>query len=170
MVKYPEELPYSIDDGSPVMIGDYILYIDEANNEIPKYWTGAAWADVTENTFNFSQIMDGVLDDALTQEGTIPSTSVLYAYIGRIASKAALIEQLYAINLMVGNVTESNPNVGFRFRALAKDDDGNPIVDAVYNGKTIFKILPATGRIFFGGCHCRKRGDEGIVPRQSVSF
>ena len=101
VIRAPEALPSRYTDGSPLLFGDYLLYVDTAGNEIPKYWTGTVWTDVTENTANFAQIMSGVLADALNQPGTIPSTSALYAYIGNLSAKAAVIEQLFANDIEV---------------------------------------------------------------------
>ena len=151
IVRHPEEMPGTLPDGSPLLAYDHLLYIDENQYEIPYYWTGSEWIMVTPNTSNYAQIMDHVLNDALTASGNIsPSVGALYGYIGNLASKAALIEQLYAINLIVGNVTETDPEIGFRFRALAKDENGDPVVEAIYNDVVIFKMVPTTGRIFFG--------------------
>lgn len=151
VVRYPAQLPTTLSDGSPLMLGDYLLYIDQNGNEIPKYWSGSTstgWLDVTEQTANYDQIMNGVVNTALTQEGVIPSTSVLYAYIGSMAAKAAYVDQFFAKNLRVQN--PDNPNIGLRVRIITADANGQPIFEIAYDKKIIFYIHPSSGRVFFG--------------------
>ena len=157
VVRYPAELPTTLQDGSELMLGDHLLYIDANGTEIPKYWTGTEWADVTENTANFSQIMKNVLMDALAQEGTIPSQSVLYLYVGKVVGNAAVFEQLFAafieltgviyggaykVDKETGEVSNPTGGIGFALSAI----DG---------------MLRATGAQLNGSFECKD--DAGII-------
>lgn len=157
VVRYPAELPATLQDGSDLMLGDHLLYIDANGTEIPKYWTGTEWADVTENTANFSQIMNNVLMDALAQEGTIPSQSVMYLYVGRVVGNAAVFEQLFAafieltgviyggaykVDKETGEVSNPTGGIGFALSAI----DG---------------MLRATGAQLNGSFECKD--DAGII-------
>ena len=156
VIRAPEALPSRYTDGSPLLFGDYLLYVDNAGNEIPKYWTGTVWTDVTENTANFAQIMSGVLADALNQPGTIPSTSALYAYIGNLSAKAAVIEQLFANFIKLAGVI-----YGGAYQVDEKGNVSNPTKGAGFALSALDGVLQANKAILNGSIECTD--EYGII-------
>ena len=157
VVRYPAEFPATLKDGSDLMLGDHLLYIDANGTEIPKYWTGTEWADVTENTANFSQIMNNVLMDALAQEGTIPSQSVLYLYVGRVVGNAAVFEQLFAAFIELTGVI-----YGGAYKVDKETGDvSNPTDGTGFALSAIDGMLRATGAQLNGSFECKD--DTGII-------
>lgn len=100
-VYYPASLPASTSEGG-LMAGDYCLYVDANGNILPYIWSGTAWQQATVDSPNYKNAMLGVLTDALTTPGTVPSTSALYAFVGQIVGNAAVFEQVFGEYFEVG--------------------------------------------------------------------
>lgn len=100
-VRHPATLPSSTSEGG-LISGDYCLYVDANQNVITYIWNGNAWQQATPDSPNYKGAMSGVLQDALTEPGVIPSTSALYAYIGQVVANAAVFEQVFSEFIEVG--------------------------------------------------------------------
>lgn len=100
-VRYPDPLPTTTTEGGLIM-GDYCLYVDANQNIIPYIWNGNAWQQATPDSPNYKEAMSGVLQDALTEPGVVPSTSALYAYVGQIVGNAAVFDQIFGEYIEVG--------------------------------------------------------------------
>lgn len=141
--------PMTTGDG-PLIVGDSYLRTDN----VPQRWDGTGWNNPTINDSNYAFIMSQSLD-AVLADGTDVTQSMasLYAWIGELAAKSATIQRLFAKNVTVGN-GDGTASSGFRFRAHQYDANGNilaaPIFDIMYGDKTVWKVVPSTGKIFFG--------------------
>lgn len=144
-----ETAPATTDEG-PLMAGDSYL----TSGNVPKRWDGYGWNPPTASDSNYAFIMSQSLN-AVLADGTDVTQSMasLYAWIGELAAKSATIQRLFAKNVTVGN-GDGTASSGFRFRAHQYDANGNllavPIFDIMYGDKTVWKVVPSTGKIFFG--------------------
>jgi hypothetical protein len=144
-----ETAPTTTAEG-PLMAGDSYL----TSGNVPQRWDGYGWNTPTASDSNYAFIMSQSLD-AVLADGTDVTQSMasLYAWIGELAAKSATIQRLFAKNVTVGN-GDGTASSGFRFRAHQYDANGNilaaPIFDIMYGDKTVWKVVPSTGKIFFG--------------------
>ncbi len=144
-----EPAPTTTAEG-PLMAGDSYLRADN----IPQRWDGYGWNTPTASDSNYAFIMSQSLN-AVLADGTDVTQSMasLYAWIGELAAKSATIQRLFAKNVTVGN-GDGTASSGFRFRAHQYDANGNllaaPIFDIMYGDRTVWKVVPSTGKIFFG--------------------
>jgi hypothetical protein len=144
-----ETAPTTTAEG-PLMEGDSYLTI----GNVPWRWDGYSWSSPSTADANYASIMSQSLD-AVLADGTDVTQSMasLYGYIRELVSKSAVIEQLFVKNTTVGN-GDGTADSGFRFRAHQYGANGNiltvPIFDIMFGDKTVFKVVPSTGRIFLG--------------------
>ncbi len=144
-----ETAPTTTAEG-PLMAGDSYL----TSGNVPQRWDGYGWNTPTASDSNYAFIMSQSLN-AVLADGTDVTRSMasLYAWIGELAAKSATIQRLFAKNVTVGN-GDGTASSGFRFRAHQYDANGNilaaPIFDIMYGDKTVWKVVPSTGKIFFG--------------------
>lgn len=139
-------------DAGDFMIGDYYLRsisnADGTKNKIPMYWTGTEFAAVAgSGAGNYSEIMSGVLGDALKDPLTLTSTSALYGFFQNFASVDAFIRFLRVWNLYINKGS-------FSCEIATTDSNGielaAPVFKVTYAGKTVFQIVPSSGLVFLG--------------------
>ena len=105
-------------------------------------WSGLAWESVNGDESNYSEIMAGVLADALSDTKTVyPSTSAIYGFFQNLAVNSAFIESLTVWSLLVEKS---------KFSCEIGVFNNVPIFDVKYDGTTIFRIDPTTGKVFLG--------------------
>ena len=96
---------------------------------------------------NLMKVMSEAENASDEQLNTLARAMGVEKVFGRIAVLEALIDRLIVNMLSVGDATSK-----FRFRAMNRtsDTDETPVFDVVYDGRTIFKVEPDTGKIFLG--------------------
>ncbi len=142
--------PADTSEGS-LIIGDHVLVEDANGTRTPYYWTGTEWkmADSTTPSSVTFEILQNVLYDATHSPGTIDSQSIVNLFAQNFAAYSAFVYNLMARNLLVGSGTATS---GFRFEVYDYQDGENvtPVIRAMYNGQTVFQIVPSSGNVFFG--------------------
>lgn len=134
-----------------LIVGDHALVENADGNRVPYYWTGSKWefAGMSTPIEIQGKIMMDTMYDALHSESTQESLSVIDAYIFSLATNAIFANYAKLRDLVVGTADGATPDVGL-YVHIGYKDDGSPIYDVRFNGKTVFYIDPATGKTFFG--------------------
>ena len=152
---YPSlEILNGVNDTSegPKMVGDHAL-VETENGRVPYYWTGTEWkmSDGDTPSSVAFKILQNTLYDGLKSPNAVESQSIINLYAANLAAVYAFIMNMKTRNIQVGD-GDGSEGSGFRFRALdaLKGEKVNPIFDVMYGNKTIFKIVPSSGKIFFG--------------------
>lgn len=149
---YPsiDEIPNTTTEGK-LIYGDHALVEDSSGNRTPYYYTGTQWviADGQMPTDLAWKVLMDSLYDATTSPGTLQSQSIINLFAQNFAAFNAFVYNLMVRNLLVGAGTATS---GFRFEIYDYQNGENtePVIRAIYNGKTIFQIVPSSGNIFFG--------------------
>lgn len=130
-------------NGREVIDGDHFIYINSNGEPIVRLFTNGEWKDITgEDSAYYSQVMSNVLYDVMKQQEVISTENGTYNFFRQLASFSAFIENLFVKNLNINN-NKFNVTIGF-------DSNKNLIFDVTWDGVSIFKIDPTTGKIFFG--------------------
>lgn len=142
------ELPANGITEGPLIYGDHAVVEDAEGKRVPYVWDGSAWVIATaELPMNvaFKVLLD-TLYDATHSDSTLTTLSVVDFFAQNLAGYNAFFENLMVLNFLIGKDTST----GFSARIGQVLDNGQPIFDIRWNNKTIFRIIPTTGRIFIG--------------------
>lgn len=130
-------------NGREVIDGDHFIYINSNGEPIVRLFTDGKWKDITgEDSAYYSQVMSNVLYDVMKQQEVISTENGTYNFFRQLASFSAFIENLFVKNLNINN-NKFNVTIGF-------DSNKNLTFDITWDGSSLFKISPTTGKIFFG--------------------
>ena len=102
----PADFPGTLDDGSSLADGDYILcyVMDKGKRVLVPYRFDASsgnWNPVQGNESNFSEIVSSVAPEVLADSNTVASTSAIYAFFQNLFASNAFIETLEAMTLRI---------------------------------------------------------------------
>lgn len=103
------------------------------------------WREMQANVDNSERMLKS-LATILSDDSIQPAVSALYGWFKNLVALEAVIE-----NLTARNITVTDVNNKFVFRANAYYDDGTrrekPIVEVRYNNEVLFSVDPDTGRV-----------------------
>lgn len=180
---WPEETP----DGEPLITGDYLLYLTEVRQNqsattgkvepVPYYFVrgegvgdAGEWVLLDSDSPYYSEAMGTVLADVVNMPDMPVTVGALYGFFKNFAAEDAVIDSLTANQALIDfikaqTITTSNITVGntggMRVRILSS----GPTFDVTYGSKTIFKVYPATGNIFFG-----EPNSSGSAPSKGFMY
>ena len=142
-----DKLPGTTAEGD-LIIGDHLIIQNESGTRDPYYWNGEEWVIADSDmpiSFGFKVLQDSLWDSvkAPSSSTTLSAFNIFAANIG-----ANLLFSYYAKmrNLSVGEGTDFS----FDVYDYQNGNKTTPVIRAMYKGKAIFQIDPASGRIFFG--------------------
>lgn len=125
---------------------------------VPYVYNGSTWdkMDITQ-TENAYKAWDCV-SNAVTHGIQIPqSSNGLWMMCANFVALNAVIRNLIAQNLKVGN-----PAIGFSMEATTDGSTGYPTFNLRYNGNSLFRVDPYSGRVFFGEGFWYNPSDKAI--------
>lgn len=125
---------------------------------VPYVYNGNTWdkMDITQ-TENAYKAWDCV-SNAVTHGIQIPqSNNGLWMMCANFVALNAVIRNLIAQNLKVGN-----PATGFSMEATTDGSTGHPTFNLRYNGNSLFRVDPYSGRVFFGEGFWYNPSDKAI--------
>ena len=141
-----QEFATELEDGDVLVAGDYCIAIIDGYT-VPCRYDGTSFVEVEGSEDNASQIMGGIIEEALSMSDTVKTGKFIYAFIKNLVATNAFIENLKAMNVIVDKDN-------FKFEIATTDKNGaalaTPVVRIQYAGSTIFQVNPKNGNVFFG--------------------
>lgn len=141
-----QEFATELEDGDILIAGDYCIAIIDGYT-VPCRYDGTGFVEVEGSEDNASQIMGGIIEEALSMSDTVKTGKFIYAFIKNLVATNAFIENLKAMNVIVDKDS-------FKFEIATTDENGTalatPVVRIQYAGSTIFQVNPKNGNVFFG--------------------
>ena len=140
----------AIEEGS-LILGDHALVEGEDGQRKPYYWNGSSWVFADGNTpvSIAGKVMMDSLYDALKSSATQDSMSVIDLFVANLAANN-IFTNYAEITKLIAGPGDGTDGSGLRVRIGNLGDDGSPIFDVMWGARTVFRVDPMSGNVFFG--------------------
>lgn len=102
-----QEFATELEDGDVLVAGDYCIAIIDGYT-VPCRYDGTSFVEVEGSEDNASQIMGGIIEEALSMSDTVKTGKFIYAFIKNLVATNAFIENLIGNNAFIDNLGTVN--------------------------------------------------------------
>lgn len=154
--------PTETQTGLPLVYGDYFVAGEEFEEDGVTYREGFVYTydgngnwytmDLSdpENSEKALYACNELINSGIN---VTDSTASVYGWFKNLVAQNAVVANLFARNLQVGEGT-GEAGTGFRFRAQEYDQNGNklthPVFDVMMGASVLFQVELPSGKIYFG--------------------